>query len=99
MPAYRIDGLLVFVKGTKLPPACEAIAGQPWPVGNGQRKCMTMSRYLCDWPAGEGKTCDRALCEAHATPVGKNRHYCPAHLAEHKAAERQLGLFTSLVKN
>lgn len=35
-------------------------------------------------------TCDAPLCADHATEVGRDRHYCPRHLAEHRAAEPEL---------
>ena len=101
---YRMGGVVVHARGTKLPEACVAavgIAGAPRKRGpenwGASGQCMAPSGYLCDWPVRDGKTCDRALCGAHATPVGKNRHFCPEHHAEQKAAQRQLGLFTSLV--
>ena len=36
--------------------------------------------FLCDFPVGEGKTCDMPLCEGHATEVAPNVHYCPGHM-------------------
>lgn len=30
--------------------------------------CGYLADYLCDWPMGEGKTCDAPLCEDHAIP-------------------------------
>jgi hypothetical protein len=35
---------------------------------------------LCDYPVGDGKTCDAALCDLHAAEVAPNIHYCPGHL-------------------
>lgn len=37
---------------------------------------------LCDFPVGEGKTCDRPLCEEHAHEVAPDLHYCDSHFAE-----------------
>lgn len=43
-------------------------------------KCGDASDYLCDYPVGEGRTCDLPLCESHAYEVAPNIHYCPGHL-------------------
>lgn len=37
---------------------------------------------LCDFPLGNGKTCDAAVCDKHATSGGKNIDYCPDHQTE-----------------
>lgn len=42
--------------------------------------CMCVGAYLCDYPVGDGKTCDAAICGAHAAEVAPELHYCPAHL-------------------
>lgn len=42
--------------------------------------CASVSGYLCDYPVGEGKTCDLPLCDSHAYEVAPNLHYCPGHL-------------------
>ena len=34
---------------------------------------------LCDYPVGDGKTCDKRICKAHRTRVGDNVDYCPDH--------------------
>lgn len=95
MPSYRINGMEVHMRGSKLPPPCAAMI---W-IGLDRRFCRAMSAFLCDFPDGGGHTCDRALCEAHAREVGPDRHYCPEHLVEHLApAKAQAGLFTSLIK-
>jgi len=98
MPFYRIDGMTVHMRGTKLPPACVAGIGLAAPAGKEPHPCMAISGFLCDWPTAKGRTCDRALCDAHAMPVGKNKHYCPEHFAQHKDAAHQIGLFTSLIQ-
>jgi DNA-binding XRE family transcriptional regulator len=33
--------------------------------------CGFLAEHLCDWPMGNGKTCDAALCEDHAMPAGR----------------------------
>lgn len=88
MPWYRINGMVVHIRGAKLPKPCD---GRIWLYGK-EALCLAFSDFLCDFPAGGGGTCDRALCEAHAHQVGKNRHYCP----EHQRDTDQPGLFTGL---
>ena len=41
--------------------------------------CADVGDNLCDYPVGNGKTCDRAICDAHAHEVAPNLHYCDAH--------------------
>ena len=40
--------------------------------------CNAWATMECDFPAPGRRsgTCDRPICPAHATPVGKNRDYC-----------------------
>lgn len=47
----------------------------------GRGLCGYVSDYLCDFPMGEGKTCDLALCERHAIEQSKmqDMHLCPQH--------------------
>jgi hypothetical protein len=92
MPFYRVNGMTVHMKGTKLPAPCAARVG----IGERQHACMDISQFLCDWPVGGGRTCDRALCTAHAHEVARNKHYCPEHFADHTDFQAQRGLFTSL---
>lgn len=49
--------------------------------------CGDVSDLLCDYPVGEGKTCDRALCSACTHEVVLDVHYCPGHLAEFRRFE------------
>lgn len=44
-------------------------------------ECSFIADSLCDFPIGEGKTCDMALCDDHAHPIGPDRHLCPIHAA------------------
>lgn len=44
-------------------------------------ECCRCADYLCDFPIGDGKTCDHALCDTHAHPIADNRHLCSIHLA------------------
>ena len=41
--------------------------------------CGDVGAYLCDYPVGEGKTCDKPLCSEHASEVAPDIHYCPGH--------------------
>ena len=54
--------------------------------------CGGVSGYLCDFPVGEGKTCDRPLCGRHAAEVAPEVHYCPGHLQEWEAFKASGGV-------
>jgi len=41
--------------------------------------CGGVSEFLCDYPVGDGKTCDRNMCEEHAKEVSPDIHYCETH--------------------
>ncbi|WP_432262812.1 hypothetical protein [Cupriavidus sp. TMH.W2] len=41
--------------------------------------CAAVGAFLCDYPVGEGKTCDRPMCADHAHEIGHELHYCAAH--------------------
>lgn len=94
MPFYRINGMRIHMRGTKLPKPCAAVVG----IADTQDFCSDMSLFLCDWPAGGGRTCDKALCEAHAHHVGPNKRYCPEHFADHTNSHAQRGLFIDLAE-
>ena len=34
---------------------------------------------LCDFPRGDGRTCDKKLCDGCAVVVNKEPDYCPEH--------------------
>jgi hypothetical protein len=100
MPFYKLaDGTVRHMKlsGRSKPPApCVAMmkrSGETEPS-----TCEQLSGYLCDYPISKGKTCDRPLCDAHATEISKNRHYCPDHrlLASELNPQMQLGLFGAI---
>jgi len=38
-------------------------------LGDNCAECGWVGDYLCDFPVGEGKTCDRPLCETHANEI------------------------------
>lgn len=70
MPCYRIPmkhGGHAFLCGD-LGPHCAA------------QKCADVSGFLCDYPAGDNKTCDLPLCQSHAYETAPDIHYCPGHL-------------------
>lgn len=52
-------------------------------------ECGRGAVALCDWPTGKHKTCDRAMCAAHAHNLsGRNVDYCTEHWeARQKRAE------------
>jgi hypothetical protein len=64
---YRADGTRVSVRGD-LGPHCADCADVGW--------------NLCDYPVGDDKTCDRAICDLHGHEIGPNMHYCATHHAE-----------------
>lgn len=92
MPWYRIGGIVAHVKlggrAAKNPPApCCA----PITLDGRVVPCAAISGYACDWEVGPGQTCDRPLCDEHATQIGRNLHLCPEHLAGRRQLEP--GLF------
>jgi len=49
--------------------------------GSGIRPCANCGQvadFLCDYPVGEGKTCDLPICSQCRTHVGKY-DFCPVH--------------------
>lgn len=71
MPCYRVpmkDGGHAFMCGD-LGDHCAA------------ENCSDVSGYLCDYPVGNGRTCDLSICQSHAYEVAPEIHYCPGHLA------------------
>jgi len=50
---------------------------RPWPALRGLR---AVGDFLCDFPVGDGKTCDRPICPDHATEIAPEIHYCAGHL-------------------
>lgn len=96
MPVYRTPGggsmhIKFSGKLAKNPPApCAAlIPREPLTIG-GTMRCCAISSFLCDWELSDGKTCDAPLCADHAKEIGRDRHYCPLHLAAHRDAEPDL---------
>ena len=54
------------------------ICGRLGPHCNDSR-CNWVADYLCDYPVGNGKTCDRSLCADHAYEIAPGIHYCASH--------------------
>lgn len=84
MPFYRIKGLMVHMRGNKLPPACIGRIESDNPLAPSMR-CMAPSSIRCDFPmvvGGRIITCDAPVCEQHAVQVGPDRHYCQRHAKE-----------------
>ena len=44
--------------------------------------CADAGDYLCDYPVGKDKTCNRALCEQHRHSVAPELDYCDLHYSE-----------------
>lgn len=42
--------------------------------------CMALGEFLCDYPVGEGSTCDRPICDVHASEIAPDIHYCQGHM-------------------
>lgn len=58
--------------------------------------CGWVTEFLCDYPVGEGKTCDRRLCEDHAHEVAPDIHYCSAHYKQWSEFEKSGGVKNAL---
>lgn len=41
--------------------------------------CAAVGDFLCDFPVGDGKTCDRSICPEHAHEIAPDIHYCDGH--------------------
>lgn len=54
----------------------------------GNDDCADVGLFLCDYPVGHGKTCDRPLCDLHAHKVGEDMHYCSTHYKEWTAFKK-----------
>lgn len=59
--------------------------------------CSSEPEYLCDYPVGDGQTCDRKICPAHATviAIGTHQHtgihYCLPHSSTPNLPRHQPG--------
>ena len=70
---------------------------KPWPE-TAQCSCAAFAEYLCDYPVGENRTCDRPMCADHAHQVGHDIHYCPGHFREYEAWLKRSGADATLSK-
>jgi len=41
--------------------------------------CRDVATKLCDYPVGDGKTCDRGTCENHSHNIAPDIDYCDSH--------------------
>lgn len=41
--------------------------------------CIGFNESLCDYPMGDGKTCDYGMCGEHSHQIGEDLHYCKTH--------------------
>ena len=67
-------------------------------IGSHCAECGWVGDYLCDYPVGEEKTCDRPLCGAHAHEIAPGLHYCAAHLTLWEAFRDSGGVQRELEK-
>lgn len=54
--------------------------------------CGAVADFLCDYPVGEDKTCDRQLCIHCAAELAPQLHYCPSHLVQWRQFEASGGV-------
>lgn len=54
--------------------------------------CGWVCGFLCDYPVGNDKTCDKRLCEDHAHEVAPEIHYCPEHYKQWLEFEKSGGV-------
>lgn len=55
-------------------------------------ECADVGSFLCDYPVGKDKTCDRHMCSDHATEVAPDLHYCAGHTKMWKEFEESGGV-------
>jgi hypothetical protein len=74
------ESLPIFIHGD-LGPHCE---------------CGGVTEVLCDFPVGEGLTCDKKLCDDCSHLIGPDLHYCEAHHGQWRAFREGGGLVQEL---
>lgn len=83
MPYYVVNGARMHLKlaggPKKWPAPCRAVVERQ----GIKCHCEGISTLLCDWPVSD-TTCSMPLCPDHGIEVGKDRHYCPKHAAQHR---------------
>ncbi|KQP02575.1 hypothetical protein [Pseudorhodoferax sp. Leaf265] len=67
-------------------------------LGDHCADCADFGDFLCDFPVGEGATCDRPMCPAHSTEIGPNTHYCATHRSMWEAYRAAGGVNTELAR-
>lgn len=65
-------------------------------LGEPCAECESPAGFLCDYPVGDGKTCDRHLCADHASEVYGGLHYCAPHMAAWREYLAGSGLLAAL---
>lgn len=58
--------------------------------------CAAPSEYLCDFPVGDGLTCDRQMCRNHAEAAFSDTHYCSDHMPIWRAFAETRGIDAAL---
>ena len=88
MPWYIVAGNPVHLNlGRRAgPPQCVARVERDGKIA----KCCGISGFACDWEYDDGRTCDAPMCAEHANEIGRNKHLCDLHLAQHRAAKPEL---------
>ena len=61
-------------------------------LGDHCTDCAGFGDYLCDFPVGNGKTCDRIVCEDHCKEIAPEIHYCNEHHKEWKEFKESGGV-------
>lgn len=82
MPCYHVD----------LPDGGHAIVRSN--LGPHCSRCRRVGEFLCDFPVGGGRTCDRPVCKAHRHPVAPGVDYCTVHAVNAPRWVGQLELFS-----
>lgn len=80
MPCYKIEN--GFMCGSFDEPHCFECAG--------------FGDFLCDYPVGEGKTCDRPMCDKHRNNIAPEMDYCDHHFQEWEKFRASGGLTKTL---
>ena len=68
------------------------MCGEELPLLDMCSECGYLADILCDYPVGEGLTCDQHLCSDCAVEVAPNLHYCKPHYEMWKQFEESGGV-------
>lgn len=77
--ASFVEPARMFICGDIEFPACE---------------CGHAADFLCDYPAGNGKTCDLPLCGCCRESIGEERDLCRIHAAQFRGSPRVVQQFS-----